>query len=747
MSIVEEVAKLEQRLLAGELTQGEFEAAVARVVAGMRPPPPPRPPPEPFEPETEVTTDGDLRVTWGDEVPDPFGGVPPRLPPTIQTAAVEKKRPASDDASGPRRVAEPVPSRLGAYKLVELVGQGGMGLVYVAKHLVRPGLFAVKLPRPHLAADPDFVRRFRREARVGLKLDHPGIVKVHDLIIDGEYPAMVMDFVTGANLDTLLRNSGGPLNWARTVDIFSQILDAIGYAHEQGCIHRDLKPKNVIVRPDGRALVTDFGLARLTQGEVTQTDMLLGTAGYLAPEVYAAGAQAGPRSDIYALGMTLYKMLVGRLPFEPGTPAYKILRLKEAGDVPPPSSFQPGLPPAVDALVMKAIAADPDQRFADCATFKAELRLVMSGLQNQATVPLQGDRPSLEPEATLPFTGPPAGAAAPLRPDATDDDLLDDTLDGSPSDVFASATDETLDPEDPQDPPKKRRSFVAPTVEAPAVGRQQIRGPEPMISTKGRRIIGALAGFLLVAIAANVYLLMEDGARSGGRLLGPGGDRFGAALSEADRRAAAEAGLSEDLPPGATPRPVEVAAVDVDWDEGGAPGSSVPEVEESGPTAEEKGEQVRAAVARELTAAAARDAVTREHGILHLTAAPEAQVEIDGVEYGSTQITRKGIPLPEGKHVVRFRCVSKACKDLKRRGAKKTIVVEPGRTLRFHADFYRLNKVKAPAAAPKPSAPPPPTPAPSPDPTPAPSPDPTPAPSPDPTPAPSPDPEDTPGAS
>ncbi|GEM_PF-2842403 len=711
MSIAEEVAKLEQRRLAGDLTQEEFEAAVARVAAGLRPPePPPAPPARPpmpgWEPETEVTTDGDLRVTWTDEgVPDPFGGIPP-LPPTVQTAAVAKASPrkqASEDAgSGPGRVAEPVPSRLGAYKLVELVGQGGMGLVYAAKHLVRPGLFAVKLPRPHLAADADFVRRFRREARVGLKLDHPGIVKVHDLIIDGEYPAMVMDFVTGANLDTVLRNSGGPLNWARTTDIFGQVLEAVAYAHEQGCIHRDLKPKNIIVRPDGRALITDFGLARLTQGESTQTDMLLGTATYLAPEVYAAGAQAGPQSDIYALGMTLYKMLVGRLPFEPGTPAYKILRLKEAGEVPPPSTFQPTLPPALDALVMRAIDPDPTGRFADCPTFGAELRLVMSGVQSQATAPL-ASTPALAPEATLPFTGPPATLP---RPHPSDEGL-DDTLDGTPADVFDPTADETLDPTEAA--PRRKRSHVAPTVQAPAVGRQQIKGPEPMISTKGRRIIGALAGFLLVAVLANVYLLMNDETRSGGLLLGPGGDRFGAALTEADRRAAAEAGLSEDLPPGATPRPVAPASGDVDWDTGNAPGTSVPFVEDTGPTAAEKGEQVREAVARELTAAAARDAVTREHGILHLSSSPASKVEVDGVDYGSTEITREGIPMPEGKHVVRFRCVSKECEGLKRRGAKKTIVIEPGRRMRFHADFYRLNKIDPP-----PSAEPAPTPDPSP---------------------------------
>jgi serine/threonine protein kinase len=696
MSIVEEVAKLERRRLAGEITQAEFEQAVASVAAGLRAPPVPPASSGPIEADTEITTDADLRVSTIEGVPDPFGGIPPNLPrelpPTIQTSAVPNSRRHEDEASGPARGVDPVPSRLGAYKLVELVGQGGMGLVYAAKHLVRPGLFALKVPRPSLAADPNFVRRFRREARVGLKLDHPGIVRVHDLIIDGEYPAMVMDFVTGANLDTLIRNSGGPLSLARTADLFGQILVAMAYAHDQGCIHRDLKPKNVIVKPDGKALVTDFGLARLTQGEATQTNMLLGTATYLAPEVYAAGAVAGPQSDIYALGMTLYKMLVGRPPFEPGTPAYVILKLKEAGEVPPPSSFVSTIPPAIDALVARAIEPDPRRRFKDCRTFESELRRVMRSVQGEATIPLE-DQPTgpLQAEATLPFISAPAGSGFD-RVESTDE-TVDETLDGALDDVFQSDVAKTVN-EEPSGTSKKRRSYLAPTVSAPAVGRQNIRGPKPAITTKGRRIIGALAGLLLAAVAANLYLLMNEEAWGGGHLLGPGGDRFGSALSNNESRARSEAGLSADLPERKR-RARAVAAVAapgaVDWDEGGAPGSSVPVIEDSGPTAAEKGEQVREAVARKITAAAARNAVTRQHGIIYLSSSPVSRVEIDGIDYGSSEITRKGIPLPEGPHVVRFRCVSKKCQGLKVRGAKKTLTVEPGREMRFHADFGRLN--------------------------------------------------------
>jgi serine/threonine protein kinase len=686
MSVAEEVAKLERRRLAGEISQSEFEAQVARVAAGLR---------VDVDTDAETTAD-DVGRGPSRGVPDPFGGVPPLLP------RVDSLKP-HQEPSGPQRHGEPVPSRLGAYKLVELVGQGGMGLVYAAKHLVRPGLFAIKVPRPHLAADPEFVRRFRREARVGLKLDHPGIVKVHDLIIDGEYPAIVMDFVSGANLDTLLRNTGGPLAWGRTADIFGQVLEAMGYAHSLGCIHRDIKPKNVLVRLDGRTLVTDFGLAHITRDEATQTDVLLGTATYLAPEVYAAGAAADARSDIYALGMTLYKMLVGRSPFDPGTPAYKIMRLKESGDVPPPSTLQATLPPEVDALVMRALSPDPADRYQDCASFAVAVRRVMTSLQAQPTVPMGTPSGGLQAQATLVYPKDPKG---PTR--HPDDESMDVTLDGMPN-VFSAASDDTLDGEASAPARPKRTDFVAPTVQAPAVGRQAISAPRGATTRSGRRLIAGLAVLLLVAIGANVYLLLNDEARGlGGRFLRSAGDPFGDALRDVDRRSAVEADLSEDLPPGRTPVATRISEDEVDWDVADAPGSAVPQAElDETPSA--KAHEVRAAAAQEVFAVGARNAVTRHHGTLYLTSRPPSTVEIDGVPYGTTEVTRKGVPLPEGRHVVRFRCDDPACANLRHRAAKKTVFIEAGRTLRFHADFVELNqtarlKSATPSPTPVPSA-------------------------------------------
>jgi eukaryotic-like serine/threonine-protein kinase len=266
----------------------------------------------------------------------------------------------------------PTPTHIGAYELVELLGQGGMGAVYLAKHILKPGLFAVKVPRHELLSQPGFGHRFKREASVGLRLDHPGIVRVHDLIIDGDWAAIVMDFVAGPNLETLLRNQGGPFPRDRVLDLMVQVFDAMEYAHAEGVVHRDLKPKNLIVRPNGRVQVTDFGIATLVGLDEAQASGPVGTAAYMAPELYTGGS-VDQRADIYALGMTLYKLLAGHLPFQEGMTSYQVLRAKETGHVPLPAHFAADMPTPVVEVVARAIHPDPERRFGGCSEFKAGL--------------------------------------------------------------------------------------------------------------------------------------------------------------------------------------------------------------------------------------------------------------------------------------------------------------------------------------------------------------------------------------
>ena len=163
--------------------------------------------------------------------------------------------------AGPKALDRSGELLAGRYRLLRLLGQGGMGSVYLAKHLLKPGLFAIKVPRRDFLRRPGFGHHFKKEAGVGLKLDHPGIVRVLDLIIDGEWAAIVMQFVAGPNLESVLRNNGGPLAPPRVVDLLCQVLDAMEYAHNAGVLHRDLKPKNLLLHPSGKVKVTDFGVA------------------------------------------------------------------------------------------------------------------------------------------------------------------------------------------------------------------------------------------------------------------------------------------------------------------------------------------------------------------------------------------------------------------------------------------------------------------------------------------------------
>lgn len=267
----------------------------------------------------------------------------------------------------------PPPAHLGAYELKELLGKGGMGAVYLAKHLLKPGLVAIKVPRKDFLRRPGFGHHFKKEAGVGLKLDHPGIVRVLDLVIDGEWAAIVMQFVAGPNLETVLRNNGGPLPPARVVELMSQVLEAMDYAHRAGVLHRDLKPKNLLLHPSGRVQVTDFGVAGLIGMEDNQMGSMLGTAPYMAPELYTGAARIDQRTDIYALGMTLYKLLVGRLPFRRDMNPYQVLRAKEQGRVPLPAELGVGVPDHLVEVIFRALRPNPIDRFGSCADFRAAL--------------------------------------------------------------------------------------------------------------------------------------------------------------------------------------------------------------------------------------------------------------------------------------------------------------------------------------------------------------------------------------
>jgi eukaryotic-like serine/threonine-protein kinase len=260
----------------------------------------------------------------------------------------------------------------GRYSVLAKIGSGGMADVWLAEDTHLQRRIALKVLHTRLAQDREFVMRFQREAESAAGLQHPNVVSVFDR---GEWEGtyyIAMQYVEGPTLKQLI-DSG--ITVEQGVAVIRQVLQAAGYAHRQGIVHRDLKPQNVIVDPEGKAVVTDFGIARAGVSEITQTGSVMGTPHYLSPE-QAQGFDVTAVSDLYSIGVMLYEALTGRVPFE-GESAVAVA-MKQVSQMPQrPSSIQPRVSPALDAVVMRALEKDPGQRFQSADAFIAALDQAM----------------------------------------------------------------------------------------------------------------------------------------------------------------------------------------------------------------------------------------------------------------------------------------------------------------------------------------------------------------------------------
>jgi serine/threonine-protein kinase len=265
----------------------------------------------------------------------------------------------------------------GRYRVLHRVGSGGMADVYCAQDLQLGRKVALKVLYRRFAEDQEFVERFRREASSAAGLQHQHVVSVYDRgQWDGTY-YIAMEFLDGRSLKTVVQQEA-PLEPDRAIDLTTQILRAARFAHRRGIIHRDLKPHNVIVDADGRLKVTDFGIARAGASDMTQTGSIMGTAQYLSPE-QAQGHAVSAASDLYSVGIILYELLTGRVPFE-GESAVTIA-LKQVNERPvPPSAFNGFVTPALESVVMRALEKDPARRFADADEFIAALEAARTGV-------------------------------------------------------------------------------------------------------------------------------------------------------------------------------------------------------------------------------------------------------------------------------------------------------------------------------------------------------------------------------
>ena len=289
----------------------------------------------------------------------------------------------------------------GRYAVLEPVGSGGMAEVYRARDELLGRDVAVKVLNDRLSRDKSFVERFKREAQSAANLNHPNIVSLYDYGSDEGAYYIVMEFIEGKALGEMVAESG-PFLPERAAEITADVAAALERAHSSGIVHRDIKPNNIMVTTGGQTKVTDFGIARALgasteQTQMTQTGMVIGTAAYLSPE-QAQGNPVDARSDVYSLGCVLYEMLAGKAPFSGDTPlaiAYKHVR----EDADPPSTVNPDVPRELDAITLKALAKNPDNRYASAHEMREDLGRFLSGQRVEAT-PVMATQTAVAPVAT-----------------------------------------------------------------------------------------------------------------------------------------------------------------------------------------------------------------------------------------------------------------------------------------------------------------------------------------------------------
>jgi serine/threonine-protein kinase len=275
--------------------------------------------------------------------------------------------------------------RIGDYEVLAVLGAGGMGKVYKVRNVISDRVEAMKVLLPNLAEQPELGERFVREIKLQATLNHPNIAALHTALHFENQLLMLMEFVDGITLDELVR--GGPLRLDEAISYIAQVCDALAYAHGKGIIHRDLKPSNMMLTPDGVVKLLDFGIAKFAQDRsMTKTGFLVGSLPYISPEQIEGLPDIDARTDIYSLGITLYQLVTGRVPFEADS-EYSLMR-KHLQEAPvPPVQVMPDVPQELNEIILTAIEKDRNRRFQSAAAMGAALRNLGASLGLAAAAP------------------------------------------------------------------------------------------------------------------------------------------------------------------------------------------------------------------------------------------------------------------------------------------------------------------------------------------------------------------------
>lgn len=312
----------------------------------------------------------------------------------------------------------------GRYQLEERVGGGGMAIVYKAKDLLLHRTVAVKVLRSQFGVDEDFVNRFRREAQAVASLSHPNVVSVYDVGQDEDTHYIVMEYIEGKTLKDLI-NQTGALPIEEAIRIAVQVCDALEHAHQNKIIHRDIKPHNILIGNNGRVKVTDFGIARAaTSATITHTNSVLGSVHYFSPE-QARGGYTAEKSDIYSLGIVLYEMVTGQLPFSGDSPI--TVALKHLQDpLTDPREIDPSIPQSVENIILKALVKDPFLRYGSALEMLTDLETCLSPERRnepKVTFPVDEEQTRVYPRITEEMLGQAQGGRElPRRGEAEDEE-------------------------------------------------------------------------------------------------------------------------------------------------------------------------------------------------------------------------------------------------------------------------------------------------------------------------------------